>query len=747
MPHPFPNRPVPSVCLPRRRAGCKAASLAVATALAGLAGAIDRDWSNAAGGSAVNPANWSPIGIPAAGDTLRFPIIGAYPVAFTPGVATSSGIEIEGSSLDLSIAGLHLTGPVRLGTGATPLTVELSGGTLLATGAVEIGASDDAILRVVAPAVLSASAASGDAIIVGAAGDGMLSLRPGAQATTAASVVVGRDAGSLGNLDLTEPALLRVLGAGADLDVARSGNGFLDQNGGLIEIANDVRIGALGGSNGVISVEGFGSEGLMQVGGDLLIGANGELLQASGIGRLHVGDDGRVEVDGVVRVGQDGPGHGSGRLELQGGTLRATSLVAAGGDASFLDLEEGELIIDGGIFAPAIEGSFSLANRSDRSMTLRLRNGASFAHGAVATVASVDGAVGLLDVTGGATATVQQLHLGTVSGSDGNLVVGGSGSIVTVSSIAIIGDAGIGDCLIFDGGHLAAGTIFIAVGAESQGGTHLINGGSIAAFACYVGATLGGDGGTGQLTFAGGSGAEIDTLLRVGSQGGVKVGETSEIDARRIEVAGLLRLEDGGSVAATTKVFVEAGGRLEGTGTVSAAERVAIDGTLSPGVASTGPFAAPGLLAIDGELAMEPGTLAVFDIFGTADDEIDRVDATGAMITGGVLEIHFRGGFAPQPGQNFTLMSSPARSGGFDALDLPTIPGLRLEVVETDERVALVIGCAADVDRDGTIGFGDLVSVLASWGTCGATCPADVDGDGVVGFADLVAVLAAWGPC
>ena len=54
---------------------------------------------------------------------------------------------------------------------------------------------------------------------------------------------------------------------------------------------------------------------------------------------------------------------------------------------------------------------------------------------------------------------------------------------------------------------------------------------------------------------------------------------------------------------------------------------------------------------------------------------------------------------------------------------------------------------AADVDGDGLVGFGDVLAVLAAWGTCPAppmACPADVDGDAAVGFGDILAVLAAW---
>ena len=42
--------------------------------------------------------------------------------------------------------------------------------------------------------------------------------------------------------------------------------------------------------------------------------------------------------------------------------------------------------------------------------------------------------------------------------------------------------------------------------------------------------------------------------------------------------------------------------------------------------------------------------------------------------------------------------------------------------------------CAGDADGDGEVGFGDLTTVLASWGT-------------VVGMDDLLQVLGNWGPC
>jgi len=55
-------------------------------------------------------------------------------------------------------------------------------------------------------------------------------------------------------------------------------------------------------------------------------------------------------------------------------------------------------------------------------------------------------------------------------------------------------------------------------------------------------------------------------------------------------------------------------------------------------------------------------------------------------------------------------------------------------------------GCAGDVDGDGTVGFDDIVEIVAAWGPCGApACAGDLDGSGDVGLPDLLIVLAEWG--
>lgn len=54
--------------------------------------------------------------------------------------------------------------------------------------------------------------------------------------------------------------------------------------------------------------------------------------------------------------------------------------------------------------------------------------------------------------------------------------------------------------------------------------------------------------------------------------------------------------------------------------------------------------------------------------------------------------------------------------------------------------------CVGDFDASGTVGVGDLLTLLGLWGPC-RDCPADLDDDGIVGTTDLLDLLALWGPC
>ena len=57
--------------------------------------------------------------------------------------------------------------------------------------------------------------------------------------------------------------------------------------------------------------------------------------------------------------------------------------------------------------------------------------------------------------------------------------------------------------------------------------------------------------------------------------------------------------------------------------------------------------------------------------------------------------------------------------------------------------------CPWDLDGDGTVGIGDLLSLFAVWGPCPGPpgCPGDFNEDGTVGVGDMLLMFANWGPC
>lgn len=62
------------------------------------------------------------------------------------------------------------------------------------------------------------------------------------------------------------------------------------------------------------------------------------------------------------------------------------------------------------------------------------------------------------------------------------------------------------------------------------------------------------------------------------------------------------------------------------------------------------------------------------------------------------------------------------------------------------EAVVTTGTCTADVDGDGIVGVGDLLSVVDQWGPCSG-CNSDIDGDGQVGIGDLLSIVDLWGDC
>lgn len=177
------------------------------------------------------------------------------------------------------------------------------------------------------------------------------------------------------------------------------------------------------------------------------------------------------------------------------------------------------------------------------------------------------------------------------------------------------------------------------------------------------------------------------------------------------------------------------------------------------------------------DLAMEP---VQGEIFIPATDELDRplgmtVGADGTLVVVNVTSTAIQE-FSPADGafiRTFRDLEDLGVPGAVDIHYEPTIEcyfvsavgdsvfqfdrgGTLLSVISDPllrqpyglAMLDLGLLCESDLDGNGTVGFTDLLILLALWGPCEGHClGADIDGDGTVDFADLLLVLSSWGPC
>jgi hypothetical protein len=86
---------------------------------------------------------------------------------------------------------------------------------------------------------------------------------------------------------------------------------------------------------------------------------------------------------------------------------------------------------------------------------------------------------------------------------------------------------------------------------------------------------------------------------------------------------------------------------------------------------------------------------------------------------------------------------------GFNVVSLSGLPGYVDDAALCIRRTnggAWPESCTEDISGDGIVDLGDLLALLAAWGTCDG-CPSDIDGSGTVDLGDLLALLGNWGPC
>jgi T5SS/PEP-CTERM-associated repeat protein len=400
-----------------------------------------------------------------------------------------------------------------------------------------------------------------------------------------------------------------------------------------------------------------------------------------------------------------------------------------------------------------------------------------------ATVTCTDAVLGTTDTGIGDVTVSQQGSLldswGTLSvgkQGQGTLTVSASGDIVCNSAILGQQPDALGEATVTGAGSILTVNGPVDVGLEGEGSLHIDDGGAVISDGYVSIGTLppfpGEEGGgTGELTVTGPASMLISyDNVYAGFQsagtlnvldGAAVICENGFVSTDSIQdpvgqaliqgsgsiwsmadmlyVRGSLNVSDGG-VASAGSIQIEEEGQAEGDGTLFGP--VVSAGSIRPGISV-------GTLTINGALTLEETSELLIELAGAEAGSYDSLAVTDAAGISGGLTATLTGGFAPQIGDRFAVLTADDLTGSFDPVSLPDL-GLvkKWFLLQDNTSLELLATSIADLDADGSVGVTDFLKLLAWWGPCPdppEPCPADFDGDGTVGPSDFLILLAAWG--
>ncbi|TSA34114.1 MAG: hypothetical protein D4R65_06725 [Verrucomicrobiaceae bacterium] len=347
---------------------------------------------------------------------------------------------------------------------------------------------------------------------------------------TAGNIYLGRGAGSTGNATVTNGKLTSSADA---LIVGAAGTGVLQVNGGFVS-SNAGIIGNIAGSNGTATV----TNGTWANSGTLTVGASGsgQLMISGGLvsnTQGFIGDSTGSQGAATVSGGTWGSSSdlfigkaGTGTLLVNGGNVsninaNIGSEAGSSGNATVSSgawLNSGELTvgasgngtlnITGGTVSNTT-GNIGGAAGSQAAATV---SGGTWNNTASLVVGG--GGLGTLDITGGLVTTGVSTRLGLGGGTEGRVTVSGNGTFQN-AGVLIVGDAGTGTLDIKAGGTVTSLNGIVAAQVDSNG-TVTVNGSGSTW-------TMTGDlsvdtGGTGELNItAGGEVSDVNGFIATGS--------------------------------------------------------------------------------------------------------------------------------------------------------------------------------------------------------------------------------------
>ena len=247
----------------------------LAVSPAAVATAAVKNWV-AGDGNWNTPGNWSPAGVPGAGDDVKIDLNIAVPRTVT--------YDYPGPPVTLNSLGVNNTS-----ASAIPATLSMAANNLT-TGELDVGWSG----------------------FGGFGGSGTFTQSGGVATINAAGLYVGVNATDTGTYNLSGTAALV---ASTSEVIGSSGTGAFNHSGGTNSVtgANKLYLGLNAGSNGTYAISG----GTLSVGNDLVVGD-------SGTGTLTIQGTGSASTNNLTI-------NTASAVNLNGGTLRFDAVGGSGG--------------------------------------------------------------------------------------------------------------------------------------------------------------------------------------------------------------------------------------------------------------------------------------------------------------------------------------------------------------------------------------------------------------------------------
>ena len=729
-------------------------------AVSPAATAATKTWDGGAGTSSWHDAaNWSPDGVPGAGDDVV--LSGAITVAHSVGTSSIASLSLTFGTLVVSGGALEVEGLFDVVSG----TLDYTGGVVDA--AVRLRSSS---LLKIGPAATAPFAAvvNGNATLLGRIHPGQSVLVQGSNAFASSTLTLADGSSCAGTLtmesinstwnsDLFIPAAAEFTIEPGGVLLVAAGTGGPRTFGGTGDLRNEGQIAVQAGVTATMngagrSLENFGT--IAVAGGLALNGPNVTLAAGSLAGTAPV-----LVVNGSISalggaIGQP-PIVRSCAITI-GPTFTGT-VIAEGGN-TLLDQASptATLWVRGsnagagatlGVAAGAANAGIIRLESIDSTWAsnLSIPAGSEFVNGEGALVDVILGAGGPRSIVGAgnlrndgqiavsAGTTLTFNGLGRTLANHGSLVVSGGLSLNEPTLSLVAGSlAGSGTSLVLNGWLEAIG------GAIGQ--PPIVRSCAITIGPTFTGTVIA-EGGNTLLDQA----SPTATLWVRGSNAGANA--TLGV-AEGAANAGIIRLESIDtswssvvSIPAGSTFTNLAGGSIVAKAGTGGARQIGGPGATFINQGTIEP-SYPNHLAVLGNYTQTAsGTLAT-EYAGPASSQHSRLNVTGVATLAGAIGLTRVGGYAPAAATVHTFLDSAGRVGVFETV--ASCDNVTVTYNATQAAVQFTVsGVFGDLNGDGTVDGADLGLLLGAWGS--ASCGADLNGDGTVNGADLGLLLGAWG--